>query len=67
MTGAGTYDPDTSTPNFVEPNGLDITKTISRVEMTAITAAILHNLSRSANGSLSYSCQPIPTCCSKPW
>ncbi len=53
VTGAGTYHPATSTPRFVEPNGMGITSTINRAEPAAITAAILHGHSHIATDSLS--------------
>ncbi len=53
MTGAGTYHPATSTPSFVEPDGMGITNTINRAELAAITAAILHGQSHIAADSLS--------------
>ncbi len=45
--------PATSTPSFVEPNGMGITNTINRAELAAITAAILHDHSHIATDSLS--------------
>jgi len=53
VTGAGTYHPATSTPSFVEPNGIGIRNTINRAELAAITAAILHGHSHIATESLS--------------
>ncbi len=53
VTGAGTYHPATSTPSFVEPNGMDITNTINRAELAAVTAVILHGHSHIATDSLS--------------
>jgi len=52
-TGAGTYHPSTSTPSFVEPNGMGITNTINRAELAAITAAFLHCHSHTTSDSLS--------------
>jgi len=51
--GAGTYHPATSTPSFVEPNGMSITNTINRAELPVITAIILHGHSHTATDSLS--------------
>jgi len=48
-----TYHPATSTPSFVESNGMGITNTINRAELAAITAAILHGHSHIATDSLS--------------
>jgi len=42
VKGANTYHSATSTPSFVEPNGMGITNTINKVELAAITAAIFH-------------------------
>jgi len=53
VTGAGTYHPATSTPSFVEPNGIGITNTNNRAELAAITAAIPHGHSHIATDSLS--------------
>jgi len=53
VTGAGTFHPATPTPSFVEPNSMGITYTINRVELAAITAAIVHGHSHIATDSLS--------------
>jgi len=68
VTGAGAYHPATSTASFVEPIGLGITNTISRAELAAITAAILHGHLQIATFKLPLaasrlSIKPGSTCC----
>jgi len=53
ITSAGTYHPETSTPSFVEPNGMSITIKIGRDELVAITAAILNGHLHIATDSVS--------------
>ena len=52
ITGAGVYHPETHTSNRVDPNGEGITNTISRAELTAIAAAMIHNHGYIATDSL---------------
>jgi hypothetical protein len=51
-TKSGVYHPHLNVSHYVNPKGMDITNTISRAELAAIAAAVIHSYSHIATGSL---------------
>jgi len=51
-TGSGVYHPHLNASQYVNPKGMGITNTISRAELAAIAAAVIHGYSHIATDSL---------------
>jgi hypothetical protein len=51
-TGSGVYHPHLNVSHCVNPKGIGITNTISRAELAAIAAAVIHGYSHIATDSL---------------
>ena len=51
-TGSGIYHPHLNVSHYVNPKGMGITNTISRTELAAIAAAVIHGYSHIATDSL---------------
>ena len=51
-TGSGVYHPHLNVSHYVNPKGMGITNTISRAELAAIAAAVIHGYSHIATDSL---------------
>jgi len=51
-TGSGVHHPHLNVSHYVNPKGMGITNTISRAELAAIAAAIIHGYSHIATDSL---------------
>jgi len=51
-TGSGVYHPHFNVSHYVNPKGMGITNTISRAELAAIAAAVIHGYSHIATDSL---------------
>jgi len=51
-TGSGVYHPHLNVSHYVNPKGVGITDTISRAELAAIAAAVIHGYSHIATDSL---------------
>jgi hypothetical protein len=51
-TGSGVYHPRLNVSHFVNPKGMGITNTISRAELAAIAAAVIHGYAHTATDSL---------------
>ena len=51
-TGSGIYHPHLYVSHYVNPKGMGITITISRAELAAIAAAVIHGYSHTATDSL---------------
>ena len=49
---AGVYHPHLNVSHYVNPKGMGITNTISRAELAAIAAAVIHGYSHKATNSL---------------
>ena len=52
VTGSGVYHPHLNVSHCVNPKGMGITNTISRAELAAIAAAVIHGYSHIATDSL---------------
>ena len=51
-TGSGVYHPHLNVSHYVNPKGMGIINTISRAELAAIAAAVIHGYSHIATDSL---------------
>jgi len=51
-TGSGVYHPHLNVSHYVNPKGMGVTNTISRAELAAIAAAVIHGYSHIATDSL---------------
>jgi hypothetical protein len=51
-TDSGVYHPHLNVSHYVNPKGMGITNTISRAELAAIAAAVIHGYSHIATGNL---------------
>ena len=51
-TGSGVYHPHLNVSHYVNPKGMGITNTISRAELAAIAAAVIHGYTHIATDSL---------------